>query len=130
MRQATVLAVHVQQTAIYNLMVPPISHHAGFVGSNYYCESAYPDVDTICYTRMNIFFLIMIHYGMANYATMKIYTCCIGDGVNTPPWFSVVLSNSISDDIEVRICHDDSITDEDTPIELLEILILSINFNS
>ena len=48
-------------------------------------------------------------------------TCCTG--ANTPPWFSVELHNSTSDDIEVRICHDQDTIDEDTPIQLLEIYV-------
>ena len=48
-------------------------------------------------------------------------TCC--NVANTPPWFSVDLGNTTSDDIEVRICHDQDTTDEDTPIQLLEIYV-------
>ena len=90
-----------------------------FVGNNYYCESAY--------------------HGDCKYSTSGIFfpydplwdgqqcnnegTCCTGDGVNTPPWFSVALSNPTSDDIEVRICHNSGIYNEDTPISFLEIFV-------
>ena len=47
-------------------------------------------------------------------------TCCT---FNNPPWFKVQLSSSTIDDIEVRICGDQSTGDEDTPIALLEIYI-------
>ena len=42
-------------------------------------------------------------------------------GANTPPWFIVNPGSSTSDDIEVRIIGTESTTNEDTPIELLEI---------
>ena len=44
-------------------------------------------------------------------------------GTNTPPWFSVELPDSTSDDIEVRICHDQDTRDEDSPIQLLELYV-------
>ena len=36
-------------------------------------------------------------------------TCCTG--TNTPPWFSVDLGHPTSDDIEVRICHNEDTVD-------------------
>ena len=45
----------------------------------------------------------------------------------TPPWFSVQLSDSTTDSIEVRICGDEDTGNENTPIELLEIYICAIN---
>ena len=48
-------------------------------------------------------------------------TCCTG--TSTPPWFSVDLNSSTSDDIEVRIIGTESTENEDTPIELLEIYV-------
>ena len=48
-------------------------------------------------------------------------TCCTG--TNTPPWFSVNLGSPISDDIEVRIMGTENTTNEDTPIELIEIYV-------
>ena len=42
---------------------------------------------------------------------------------NTLPWFSVDLPDSTSDDIEVHICHNQATTDEDSPIQLLELYI-------
>jgi hypothetical protein len=48
-------------------------------------------------------------------------TCCTG--ANTPPWFSVDLPDTTSDDIDVRICHDQDTTDENTPIQLLELYV-------
>ena len=42
---------------------------------------------------------------------------------NSPPWFSTRLPMSTTDDVEVRICGDQSTGDEDTPLAFLEIYI-------
>ena len=47
---------------------------------------------------------------------------CCSNG-KSPPWFSVILPNPTSDDIEVRICGDEGTQNEDTPIQLLEMYI-------
>jgi hypothetical protein len=47
---------------------------------------------------------------------------CCSNG-KSPPWFSVTLPNSTSDDIEVRICGDEDTNNEDTLIQLLEIFV-------
>ena len=48
---------------------------------------------------------------------------CCSDG-KSPPWFSVELTDPITDDIEVRICADESTTNEDTPVSLLELYVI------
>ena len=45
-------------------------------------------------------------------------TCC---SFNHPPWFSTVLPNATSDDIEVRLCGSSNVTSYSTPISLLEL---------
>ena len=47
-------------------------------------------------------------------------SCCTD---NSPPWFDVTLPSSTNDDIEVRICGDNGITDEDTPIQFMELYV-------
>ena len=47
-------------------------------------------------------------------------TCCT---FNSPPWFDVQLLSPTTDDIEVRICGDNGITDEDTPIQFMELYV-------
>ena len=85
----------------------------GFVGDRYYCESGNVDADNIG--------------GL--YGNDKLWdgqqcsnegTCCT---TMSPPWFSVDLTNPTIDDIEIRICGDESTDNEDTPIELLDIYI-------
>ena len=41
-------------------------------------------------------------------------TCCM---TKSPPWFSVELPSPTTDNIEVRICGNESSDNEDTPIE-------------
>ena len=83
-----------------------------FVGDRYYCESSNPNT--------------VIVDGL--YGNDKLWdgqqhhhegNCCNSKS----PWFSVELTNSIPDDIEVCICGDESTSNEDTPIELLDIYI-------
>ena len=47
-------------------------------------------------------------------------TCCT---YNNPPWFCKQLPQATTDDIEIRICSDEGNTNEDTPIELIEIYV-------
>ena len=46
--------------------------------------------------------------------------CC---SFNSPPWFSVQLPTSTTDDVEARICLDESSANEDLTIALLEIYV-------
>ena len=82
-----------------------------FVGDNYYCESGNP---TDTYSSF--------------YSDDKLWdgkqcegTCCTDS--KSPPWFSVRLPNPTTESIEVRICGDEGTSNEDTPIELLEIYV-------
>ena len=83
-----------------------------FVGNNYYCESG------------NI-----LHYSRDQYlySTDPLWDgqqCegqCCGSGIS-PPWFSVELQNSTTDDIEVRICIPQP-SEHDIAIQLLELYV-------
>ena len=88
-----------------------------FVGNNFYCESAYQGN---CLNSRIFFPNDPLWDGQQ---CNNEGTCCTGDGVNTPPWFRVALPDQTSDDIEVRICHNQRTNDEETPIQLLEIYI-------
>ena len=89
-----------------------------YVGNNYYCESAYQGT---CYIINRFFPNDPLWDGQQ--CDNDEGTCCTG--TNTLSWFSVDLPDSTSDDIdiEVRICHDQETTDEDTPIQLLELYV-------
>ena len=47
---------------------------------------------------------------------------CCSNG-KSPPWFSVELASPTVEDIEVRICGDQNLYDEDNPIALLELFV-------
>ena len=47
-------------------------------------------------------------------------TCC---GFNNPPWFCKDLPQSTTDDIELRLCGDGDISDEDIGLEIVEIYV-------
>ena len=42
---------------------------------------------------------------------------------NDPPWFTKTLPSSTKDDIEMRICAGNGISDSDTPVDLIELYI-------
>ncbi len=84
-----------------------------FIGENYYCESGNP---TNQWRDNQLFSEDKLWDGQQCEGT-----CCTG--TNSPPWFSVQLSTSTTDMIEVSICGDESTDNEDTPIELLEIYV-------
>ena len=95
----------------------PCSIEAGsepqsFVGNNYYCESGNPTED---FEDNQIFSRDPLWDGQQCEGT-----CCTG--TNYPPWFSVLLPTP-TNMIEVRICGDESTDNEDTLIEVLEILV-------
>lgn len=86
-----------------------------FVGTNYYCESAYHEG---CYLNGEFFPDDPLWDGQQ---CENEGTCCTG--TNTPPWFRVDLSSTVRDHIEVRICHNQRTSDEDSPIQLLELYV-------
>ena len=47
--------------------------------------------------------------------------CC---QLNNPPWFCKTLPQATTDDMELRICNDDSIPNEDTLVTFIEIFIM------
>ena len=49
-----------------------------------------------------------------------ISTCC---SFNSPPWFCKQLPQPTTDDIELRLCGDEVLTNEDTPLEVIELYI-------
>lgn len=86
-----------------------------YVGNNYYCESAYRGD---CFVNDVFFPNDPLWDGQQ---CDNEGTCCTG--TNTPPWFSVDLADRTGDDIEVRICHDENTSNEDSPIQLLELYV-------
>ena len=90
----------------------PGSIAPSFVGVNYCCESGNP-TDT---------------FAGQLYTNDKLWdgkqcegSCCTGTG--TPLWFSAQLNTTTSDDIEVRIFGNEQTSNEDTPVELIEMYV-------
>ena len=48
-------------------------------------------------------------------------SCC---EFNTPPWFYKELPQPTTDDIEMRVCRDENVDNEDIAIEIIEIYIM------
>ena len=85
-----------------------------FVGQNYFCESGI--------TRWNGGSILWpngdpLWDGQGCGPTSS---CCT---FNSPPWFNVRLSSPTTDNIEVRICGDAGIGNEDAPIQLMELYV-------
>ena len=87
-----------------------------FVGQNYFCESGitqYSDgINGPLFSNGD-----PLWDGQGCGPTSS---CCT---FNSPPWFNVQLSSPTTDDIEVRICGDEGIGGEDTPIQLIELYV-------
>ena len=84
-----------------------------FVGNNYFCETG-DDTPNVELTRF------YDDDPLWDGSDCHNATCC---AYNHPPWFHVQLDSPTTDDIEVRICGDQSTGDEDSPIKLLEIYV-------
>ena len=87
-----------------------------FVGQNYFCESGltrYSD-------GINGPFFSNGDPLWDGQGCGPTSSCCT---FNSPPWFNVTLSSPTTDDIEVRICGDAGIGNEDTPIQLVELYV-------
>ena len=91
----------------YTGVVPP------FIGQDYFCETGSRDM------FQHIFYPDdPLWDGQGCGGTS---TCC---SFNNPPWFCKQLPHPTTDDIELRLCADgSSISDEDTPLEIVEIYI-------
>ena len=96
-----------QPDLTYTGVVPP------FIGQDYFCETGsknnfqrifYPDDP------------LWDGHGCGGNST-----CC---SFNNPPWFCKQLPQPTTDDIELRLCGDEVISNEDTPLEIVEIYIM------
>ena len=78
----------------------------GFVGQNFFCESVINTEDLL--------------WDGQDCDLPHDTNCC---SFNSPPWFSVQLPTSTTDDVEARICLDEAVANEDLTIGLLEIYV-------
>ena len=85
-----------------------------FVGSDYYCESGLNDppwspilyVDDPLWDGQN--------------CNGHEFTCCINPNM---PWFLKTLNETTTDNIELRVCGDEGLSNEDTPLDIIEIYV-------
>ena len=87
-----------------------------FVGNDYFCESGDP---------RGIYTIFAANDPLWDGQGCGAASCCelsYPPGV-TPPWFCKQLPQTTTDNIEVRLCGDESNVREDTPVELIEIYI-------
>ena len=87
-----------------------------FVGSDYYCETGDND-DTCCESIL--------------YSNDPLWDGQQCPGIEGPccthpnmPWFKKTLSETTTEDIELRVCATQSSSSEDTPLELIELFAL------
>ena len=83
-----------------------------FVGNNYFCDTGLPSCCPNVYSTDDP---LWDGQGCGGPGT-----CC---SFNNPPWFSTALPETTSDDIEVRICDQQSSASDDVPITLLDLYI-------
>ena len=94
-----------------NSHVPP-----PFVGSDYYCETG--DNDKTCCSHTTLYSNDPLWDGQQ--CPGEEAPCCAHPNM---PWFNKTLSEAITEDIELRVCGDHGITDEDTPLEVIELFV-------
>ena len=87
-----------------------------FIGTDYFCDTALRTVDFS--NPPGLISARPLWDGEGCEAPNN--NCC---SFNTPPWFYKELVQSTTDDIEVQVCRDESVTNEDIAIEIVEIYI-------
>ncbi len=84
-----------------------------FVGDDYYCDSVATGIASgTFYTNGQLWDGVC--------PNMELAPCCAN--MNSP-WFIKTLAESTSDDIEMRMCTDESNVSEGTPLDLIELYI-------
>ena len=92
--------------AVFTGVIPP------FVGQDYFCDTG---------SRYNYQNRIYSHDPLWDgHGCGARSTCC---SFNSPPWFCKQLPQPTTDDIELRLCSDQSTSNEDALIELVELYV-------
>ena len=84
-----------------------------FIGNDYFCETG---------SRQHFLFRTFYHEDPLwdGEGCGPNSSCCT---FNSPPWFCKHLPHPTTDDIEVRVCGDQYVSNEDTPLEQVELYI-------
>ena len=87
-----------------------------FIGNDYYCESGNPSIP--------------LHFANKLCTADPLWDGEQCNGLESPcctsttlPWFYKVLDSPTNDYIEARVCADQTTSDEDVPIEIMEIYV-------
>ena len=85
-----------------------------FVGNDYYCESGLnaPPFSSILYTDDPLW--------DGQNCNGPESTCCTNPNM---PWFLKTLNETTTDNIELRVCNNQGLPDEDTPLDIIEIYV-------
>ena len=87
-----------------------------FIGQNYFCDTG----NVLSENWVDMFFTSYpLWDNEANCPSDA--NCC---APQTGPWFNTTLTAPTTGDIEIRICGDQGTSDEDTPLELIEIYVM------
>ena len=87
-----------------------------FVGSDYYCETG--DNDKTCCDFSAFYPNDPLWDGQQ--CPGEEAPCCTHPNM---PWFNKTLSETTTEDIELRVCANEDITNEDTPLEVIELFV-------
>jgi hypothetical protein len=93
----------------------PPSVVPAFVGNDYFCESG---LHSAWSGQYGVFFPDDVLWDGQNCTSTS--TCC---QFNNPPWFTKNLPTATTDDIELRICTPNSLSNADDPLELIELYV-------
>ena len=88
-----------------------------FMGDDYFCESG---VNSGYRTQRLLYPDDPLWDGEGCSSSSSSSSCC---SFNNPPYFTKQLPSPTSDSIEARLCGYDGITNEDTPVEFMEIYV-------
>ena len=89
-----------------------------FVGTNYFCDRGVELFPSCAGLQLSTDLLIADP--LWDGACDSDAGCC---EINNPPWFCKTLPQPTTDDIEVRICADQPLIDEEVTVELIEIFV-------
>ena len=95
-----------------NAQVPP------YVGSDYYCETGANVHTPCCENRFHLYLNDTLWDGQQCVAEEA--TCCTDPNM---PWFLKTLSETTTEDIELRVCGNAGIADEDTLLQVIELFV-------
>ena len=96
------------------MVIPSVElYHHNYIENDYFCDSGYPVNGQ---PPLNY----LTNDPLWDGAGCVSGSCCT---FNSPPWFCKNLSTPTTDDIQLRLCLDDVIGDEDVLFEIVELYV-------